>query len=131
MAKLAGRAGPDLGLRNPNSYSDRATSYRDPGAVSGCTGGAVSKGDPGDGHCHVDKATGYRHPKANGGYDGRAASDGDRGVACGNDAGTAGNGGFRAASGDTGGTTGDRFHFERSICASRNAAGRRLSVYVC
>lgn len=131
MAKRAGCAGPNLGLRNPNSYSDRATSYRDPGAVSVYTGRAVSDRDPGADHRHVDNATAYRHPKANGSYDGRAASDVDRGVACGNDAGTAGNGGFRAASGDTGGTTGDRFHFERSICASRNAASRGLAVYVC
>ena len=99
MAKLAGRAGPNLGLRNPNSYSDRATSYRDPGAVSVYTGRAVSDRDPGAARGYADKATSYRPPKANGGYDSRTASDGDSRSARGYAARTAGNGGPGAARG--------------------------------
>ena len=155
MGEFAGRTGINLGLRNPNSYTDRA--------VSGCTGGAGSTGDPGDGHCHVDKATGYRHPKANGGYDGRTTGDGgsrsargndgrtagdgdpgaargndariagngDPGAARGNDARTAGNGGPREARGNTRGTTGDRFPLELSGGSSCHAAGRRPAAYFC
>ena len=129
MGEFAGRTGINLGLRNPNSYTDRATSCRDPGAVPVYTGRAVN--DTGTGNWHVDNATAYRHPKANGSYDGGAASDVDRGVACGYTARPGGNGDPRATRGDTGGTTGDRFHLERSGVASRNAAGRGLTVYFC